>query len=49
MAAPTALPMPPTAKAPNAARTTDVLTSPALVTADSTAATAPQVPATVAA
>ena len=48
-AAPTALPMPPTANAPNAARTTDVWTSPVLVTADSTAAAAPQVPATVAA
>ena len=48
-AAPTALPMPPTANAPKAARMTDVCRSPALVTADSTAATAPQVPATVAA
>ena len=48
-AAPTALPMPPTAKAPNAARTTDVWSSPVLVTAARIAATAPQEPATVAA
>ena len=48
-AAPTALPMPPTANAPNAARTTDVWSSPVLVTADRIAATAPHEPATVAA